>query len=405
MSINGRDAILRSSRSPRGVSSYFYDKKVRAVSVQAALVIAILLAIAYFASNVAHNLNAIGMVTGFEFLKSAAGFDIFWTLIPYQPSDSYGRVYVIGILNTLLVSGLAIIGATTIGTCVGIMRLSKNWLISTIATAYIEVIRNTPALLQIVFWFTGVFVLMPKPKQSVDLLGLGLFQLNNRGFYLPRPMPSEMFWWTVLAFVLGLGLAIALGRHARQRHRATGVHRTVLPYQLLLAIGLPLVVFYASGQPLDWQIPALKGFNFTGGWNLPPAFLAVLFGLSFYQAASVAELVRAGIQSVPKGQGEAATALGVKPGLAMRLVVLPQALRAMIPSLISIWLNTIKESSLAVAVGFPELVTLFMVTSIEQGGHAIEIVAMVMAFYTSVSLVIAAILNLYNRRLLAKGGR
>ncbi|WP_448955455.1 amino acid ABC transporter permease [Labrys neptuniae] len=402
MTMNGREVPLHTSPPQRGLSSYFYDKKIRAVSVQVVLIIAIVLAISYLAVNVSRNLNAIGMVTGIDFLKSSAGFDIFWTLIPYQPSDSYGRVYVIGILNTLLVSILAIIGSTLIGTFIGIMRLSRNWLISTVAAAYVEIVRNTPALLQIVFWF-GVFVLLPKPKQSIDALGLGLLQLNNRGLYMPRPMPSDAFWLVAAGLALAIVIAVGLGRRAKRMHRASGVYRPVLPVQLLIVIGLPLAIFYATGQPLAWQMPTLKGFNFIGGWNLPPAFLAALCGLSIYQAASIAELVRAGIQSVPRGQSEAATALGIKPRRSMRLVVLPQALRAMVPSFISIWLNTVKDSSLAVAVGFPELVSLFMVNSIEQSGHAIEIVTMVMAFYASVSVIVATLLNFYNHRLLARG--
>lgn len=373
--------------------------------VQAALAACILLAVAYLASNVSRNLNAIGMVTGFDFLWSSAGFDISWTLIPYSASDSLARVYVVGILNTMLVSVIAIAGATAMGTFIGIMRLSRNWLVSTVARTYVEVIRNTPALLQIVFWFGGIFVLLPKPKQSLDLFGLGLFPINNRGFYMPRPVVSEPFWVCVLGFVLAAAAAIALGRFSRRRQRATGRRPFVLPWQVLLVVGVPVVLFYLVGKPLEWQVPQLKGFNFVGGWNLPPAFLAVLCGLSFYQAASVAELVRAGIQAVPRGQGEAATALGFKSSRVMRLIVLPQALRTIIPSLISIWLNIIKESSLAVAIGFPELITLFMVTSIEQGGHAIEKVAMVMAFYTSISLAVAGILNAYNRHLLARGRR
>ncbi|PLP58170.1 amino acid ABC transporter permease [Mesorhizobium loti] len=389
----------------RDTVRYFYDKKVRSIVVQLALATCILLAIYYLGTNVSRNLNAIGMVTGFDFLWSAAGFDISWTLIPYSASDSLARVYLVGILNTLLVSALSIVGATVMGTLIGIMRLSRNWLVSTVARAYVEIIRNTPALLQIVFWFGGIFVLLPKPKQSLDLFGLGLFPINNRGFYMPRPIASDLFWVCVCGFFLAVLAAIAMGRFAKHRQLVTGKRPVILPYQLLVIVGLPVALFYLTGKPLDWQVPELKGFNMAGGWSLPPAFLAVLCGLSFYQAASVAELVRAGIQAVPRGQAEAATALGFKPNRVMRLVVLPQALRTIIPSLISIWLNVIKESSLAVAIGFPELITVFMVTSIEQGGHAIEKVAMVMAFYTSVSLIVAGILNAYNRRLLAGGRR
>ncbi len=356
----------------------------------------------YLFSNTAYNLEARGMSAGFGFLNTTAGFNIAWSIIPYAPSNTYGYVYLVGIVNTLLVSLIAIVFTTVLGFIIGVLRLSHNWLISTLAAWYVEIVRNTPLLLQILFWYVAVFSLLPRPKQSIDVLGLGLFPLNNRGFYFPAPQPGELFWLTMLAIVVAVVAAYFLAVWATRRRLRTGERFPVFWSSLGILIGLPLVVFTATGMPLAWDIPVLKGFNFRGGSSVPPAFCALLIALVIYHASYIGENVRAGILSVSKGQTEAAFSLGLKPSWNMRLIILPQALRAIMPPLISTWMTVVKNSSLAIAIGFPDLVAVYMQTSLNQSGHAIEIVAMVMLFYSSVSLIISAALNWYNERIQIK---
>ena len=356
----------------------------------------------YLFSNTTANLEARGMASGFDFLSSTAGFDIAWSILPYSPTDTYGHVYLVGIANTLLVSVLAIALTTVLGFLVGILRLSHNWLVSTLAGWYVEIIRNTPLLLQILFWYLAVFSVLPKPKNSIDLGALGIFQLNNRGLYVPQPEPGGLFWLTIVAVLIAIAAVFFLAIRAKRRQLATGARFPVLWASLGILFGLPILVFLVTGSPLGWSIPELNGFNFTGGTSLPPSFLALFLALVIYHASYIGENVRAGIQSVSHGQTEAASSLGLKPGWTLRLVVIPQAMRAIMPPLISIWMNVVKNSSLAIAIGYPDLVAVYMQTSLNQSGHAIEIVAMVMLFYSSVSLTISAALNYYNARVQLK---
>ncbi|MCP5151205.1 MAG: ABC transporter permease subunit [Chromatiales bacterium] len=349
----------------------------------------------YLFTNTAHNLETRGMSSGFGFLGSTAGFSIAWTVIPYEPTNSYGYVFLVGIVNTLVVSLTAIVFTTILGFFIGVFRLSRNWLVATLASWYVEIIRNTPLLLQILFWYTAVFALLPRPKQSIELLGM--FPLNNRGFYFPSPVPGDGFWMTMLAIVVGIVLAYAIAVRAKRKQIATGERSAVLLPVLGVVVGLPLVVYFVTGQPLTWDQPVLKGFNFVGGGSVPPAFCALFLALVIYHAAYIAENVRAGIMSVTKGQTEAAFSLGLRPSWTMRLVIIPQAMRAIIPPLISTWMTVVKNSSLAIAIGYPDVVAVFMQTSLNQSGHAIEIVAMVMLFYSVVSLTISAALNYYNK--------
>ena len=356
----------------------------------------------YLFTNTSANLEARGMSSGFEFLGSTAGFSIAWSLIPYKPNDTYGYVYLVGIVNTLAVSLLAIVLTTILGFIIGVLRLSHNWLISTMAAWYVEIIRNTPLLLQILFWYLAVFAILPRPKQSIDVGGLGLFQLNNRGFYFPEPQPGDLFWMTMLAILVAIVVVYFLAIWAKRRQLATGERFPVFWTSMGILFGVPLVIFLVTGAPLTWSLPELKGFNFQGGTSLPPSFLALFIALVIYHASYVAENVRAGILSVSHGQTEAASSLGLKPSWTLRLIIIPQALRAIMPPLISTWMTVVKNSSLAVAIGYPDLVAVYMQTSLNQSGHAIEIVAMVMLFYSTVSLTISAALNYYNERVQLK---
>ena len=373
------------------------DERYRSIFYQIIVFAAVMWAGWYLFSNTSQNLEARGMSAGFGFLESTAGFSISFSIIPYEAGDSYLWVYLVGITNTLLLSFLAIVATTLLGFFIGILRLSKNWMVSQLASWYVEILRNTPLLLQILFWYLAVFAILPRPKNSLDVLGLEVFQLNNRGLYFPAPVPGDLFWLTMVTLLLSVIVAYCIAIWAKKRQNATGQRFPAFWTGVGIIIGVPLLMFLVTGSPLQWEIPVLKGFNFTGGSSVPPAFLAVFIALVIYHACYVAEMVRAGILSVSHGQTEASYSLGLRPGLTLRLVIIPQAMRAIVPPLISNWMNVVKNSSLAIAVGFPDLVAVFMQTSLNQSGHAIEIVAMVMFFYMTVSLSISAALNYYNK--------
>lgn len=385
--------------SPRGrsrsLSEWLNDERVRSVLYQAIVAIVVIAVARYLFTNTSENLQARGMSAGFDFLTSSAGFSIAWSVLPYTAGDSYFHVYLVGIGNTLMVALVAILCTTLLGFFIGIMRLSKNWLISQIAAWYVEILRNTPLLLQILFWFLAVFSLLPRPNKSLSFLDL--FFLNNRGLYMPAPVPGEGFNVTLIAVLVAIAATYALAVWARKRHFATGQRFPAFWTGLGVLFGLPLLVFLVTGSPLSFDYAALKGFNFQGGASVPPAFCALLLALVIYHSAYMAEAVRAGIMSVSHGQTEAAYSLGLRPGMTLRLVIIPQAMRAVVPPMISNWMNVVKNSSLAIAIGYPDLVAVYMQTSLNQSGHAIEIVAMVMLFYMSVSLSISFALNYYNK--------
>lgn len=385
---------------PKETFDFFQDRRVRSVFYQLLTAGIFGWLMWYLASNTAHNLETRGMKTGFGFVNTSAGFDIDFKLINYTPGvGSYGRIFLIGALNTLFVSFLAIILSTVLGFFIGVLRLSNNWLVSKVALAIVEVFRNTPLLIQIIFWYIGVFALLPGVRQTIDLsLGAKMLLLNNRGLYISTPIVGGLFWLTLLAAGLALVGAYVLRRRARLHQEATGVQtRTLLPIVGLVVI-LPLAVFVLTGMPLGWDVPTLQGFNFAGGTSLPPAFLALLVALSIYHAAQIAEAVRAGILSVNRGQNEAALSIGLKPSRIMARVIIPQAMPAIVPPLISQWMNVVKNSSLAIAIGYADIVSLFMQTTLNQIGHAVELVGMTMAFYMFISLSISGLLNIYNKR-------
>ncbi|MFN2168848.1 MAG: amino acid ABC transporter permease [Anaerolineae bacterium] len=372
------------------------DPRLRALVFQAVFLLALVALFGDILLNTLANMESRGISTGFSFLSSEAGFGIIQTLIPYSETSSFGRTFVVGLLNTLLVSLLGILLATVLGFAIGVARLSGNWLVARLAAAYIEVFRNIPLLLQIFFWYFAVLRALPLPRDSLSLEDLVF--LNLRGLYLPRPIAEPGFGLVIAGLAVGLVAASLLARWAHRRHALTGQPFALVPAAMLLALGLPAAVFLLVGSPLSWELPELRGFNFRGGITVIPELAALLLALSIYTAAFIAEIVRAGIQSVPKGQTEAAAALGLRRGRILSLIVIPQALRVIIPPLTSQYLNLLKNSSLATAIGYPDLVNVFAGTTLNQTGQGVEVIAMTMAVYLSVSLVISLLMNWYNAR-------
>jgi general L-amino acid transport system permease protein len=366
------------------------------IAVQAALVVAVAgLAYAAFV-NAADNLAKAHISSGFRFWNNTAGFDISQTLIDYSPSTStFGRAFWVGLLNTLLVAGLGIVLATALGFTIGIARLSRNWLIAHLAGGYVELIRNVPLLLQLLFWYNAVLKALPDLRGSVALPG-GAF-LNNRGLFLPRPILGGNFEYVVAAFLLGIAATVALHIWARRRQERTGAPPRTLSYAFGLIVALPLLVFFAAGSPLSLSFPEVARFNIRGGTEILPEFAALVAALTIYTAAFIAEVVRAGILAVPHGQTEAAQSLGLRPGNALRLVVVPQAMRVIVPPLTSQYLNLTKNSSLAVAIGYPDLVQVFAGSVLNITGQAVEVIAITMAVYLFISLVTSLLMNLYGR--------
>jgi general L-amino acid transport system permease protein len=359
------------------------------------LFVAIVVAVGGFlVHNTLVNLGRQNIATGFGFLGREASFAIGESLIAYAPSDTYARAFLVGLVNTLYVAILGIVLATILGMVIGIARLSRNWLIAKLSLVYVETFRNIPLPLQLLFWWTFLREGAPAPRQAWRPLP-GVF-VSDRGLEFPVPQSNPAHLWIFLAFVLGLAGAIAVSRWARGRQMATGAQFPSGWAGFGLIVGLPLLVFLAAGSPLVFDWPALKGFNFSGGGAISPEFAALLFGLTIYTASFIAEIVRAGILSVSWGQSEAASALGLRPALTMRLVVLPQALRVIIPPITSQYLNLTKNSSLAVIIGYPDLVSIAN-TTMNQTGQAVEGIALIMAVYLAISLTIALSMNLYNR--------
>jgi general L-amino acid transport system permease protein len=410
--------------------AFHNNPKVRSAFYQT-LVLVLVLACAYaFAVNASANVRAQGWASGFGFLGNTAGFGINQTLIDYSETDTYGRVFIVGLLNTLLVAVVGCVLATVLGFIIGIARLSPNWLIARLGGVYVETIRNLPLLFQILFWYLAVLGTMPLPRNSIGLglqpilsgIGDGIAAIglpaaiadafrslaawigppdvyvNNRGLILPRPLFGDGFEWVAIAFGLAVLLAIALRIWARRRLDATGKTFPTGWAALALIVGLPVVVLLVLGVPIGFEHPQLRGFNFVGGVRLIPELVALVIALVTYTAAFIAEVVRAGIQAVPRGQSEAAQALGLKRGLTLHLIVVPQALRVIIPPLTNQYLNLTKNSSLAVAIGYPDLFAVFAGTTLNQTHQAIEIIAITMAVYLAISLITSIAMNYYNAR-------
>ncbi|MDP3480878.1 MAG: amino acid ABC transporter permease [Desulfoprunum sp.] len=369
----------------------------REIFFQVLLVSAILLFFWFIAHNTLANLEKRGIATGFGFLSQASGFGIIQHLVPYDETYSFGWTFIVGLLNTVLVSCVGVVFATIIGFTVGVARLSNNWLIAKLATVYVETFRNIPLLLQIFFWY-AVLRALPSPKLSWSL-GDIIF-LNIRGCYVPKPLFQEGFSWVIWSAVLAITVSVFLSRWAKKRQDETGQQFMILPVNSGLIIGLPVLVFLLTGRPLTWELPALQGFNFRGGMTVIPEFAALLMALSIYTGAFIAEAVRSGILAVNRGQTEAASSLGLHKSKILRLVTIPQAMRVVIPQLTSQYLNLTKNSSLATAIGYPDLVSVFSGTTLNQTGQAIEIVAMTMLVYLFISLTISFFMNWYNTKMM-----
>jgi general L-amino acid transport system permease protein len=379
----------------------YNNPKTRALLYQIVALAAVLWLGYEFVLNARANLQAQNIGSGFGFLENTAGFGVNQSLIPYNESDTYGRVFLVGLLNTLLVAALGIALATVLGFLIGLARLSPNWLLARLAGGYVELIRNLPLLFQILFWYLAVLGTLPGPRQSISLAGV-IF-LNNRGIIMPAPVAGAGVGSVVAAFGVGVVGAIALAFWARRRQERTGQRIPLLWLSLALILGLPLAAFVAAGFPISFERPMLRGFNFVGGVRLIPEFVALLLALTIYTAAFIAEVVRAGVLAVPRGQTEAALALGLRRGLMLRLIVVPQALRVIVPPLTNQYLNLTKNSSLAVAIGYPDLFAVFAGTALNQTGQAIEIIAITMAVYLAISLLTSAFMNWYNARIQVAG--
>ena len=372
---------------------------VRSAAYQVMTVFVVAVIMTYMVSNAADNLIRQGIAYGFGFLKHEAGYGVGESWIAHGPRDSYGRTLFVGLLNTIYVSVIGVVLATLLGTVMGIARISSNWLIAKLSAAYVEIFRNVPLLLQIVFWYT-LFRALPPPHRALTPF-VGVY-VTNRGIIHPKPVWDPVYGWMFAALVVGIVAAVAFARWSSRRRDLTGRAFPVFWLSISLVLGLPLVVWLAGGAPLIWDMPALKGFNFTGGSTHSGEFVALLTALVAYTSAFIAEIVRSGIQSVGIGQIEAARSLGLRPGHILRHIILPQALRVMVPPMTSQYLNLVKDSSLAVWIGYPDLVNVTN-TAINQTGQAVEGIFIMMSVYLTISLTISLVMNWYNKRVVLRG--
>ena len=378
-----------------GLSSILFNRSVQGIFYQIVTLALVILAVLYIVDNTASNMVARGLASGFHFLGVESQFDIGMTLIDYSPTSTYFDSFIVGLLNTLLVAGLGISIATIVGFAVGIARLSSNWLIARLAESYIEILRNIPLLLQIFFWYFAVLRALPKPKQSLEFADS--FFLNNRGLFIPDPVFGESGTLILYSFIAAILISIGIAVWSKQRQNKTGQTFPVFYSSIGLLISFVFLSMLATGFPVTFDYPELKGFNFKGGIKLIPELVALTFALSMYTASFIAEVVRAGIQAVSLGQTEAARSLGLNPNQILRLVIIPQALRVIVPPLTNQYLNLTKNSSLAAAIAYPDLVLVFAGTALMQTGQAIEIIGMVMGVYLFLSLMTSIIMNLFNR--------
>ena len=379
---------------------FWNDPRMRSIFFQSLVMGVVVVLGLYFINNAAINMKKNGIASGFEFMGQTAGFSINQALIDYDESNSYGRAFLVSLINTILISVLGVIFATLLGFIVGIARLSSNWLIAKISEAYIEIFRNIPLLLQIFFWYFAVLRALPPAKTGINVSDA--FFLNLKGVFMPRPLFESGFEIVVIAFAVALAIAIYIKRWAKKRQEKSGQQFPVFYTSLGLLIFLPFLFAMGTGFPMTWEYPVLKGFNFKGGIRIMPELVALLFALSIYTAAFIAEIVRAGILSVSHGQTEAAYSVGLKPNLTLKLIIIPQALRVIVPPLTSQYLNLTKNSSLAAAIAYPDIVLVFAGTALMQTGQAIEILGITMGVYLSLSLLISSIMNWYNRSISLK---
>ena len=385
------------------VGNFLFNRSVQGVFYQLVTLGLVALGIYYIVTNTARNMLERGLASGFHFLGVESQFDIGMTLIEYSPTSTYLDSFIVGLLNTLLVAGIGIFFATLIGFSIGIMRLSSNWLIAKIAEAYVEILRNIPLLLQIFFWYFAVLRALPKPKESIEFYD-SIF-LNNRGLFIPDTIFGEgssitfyLLWFTVI-------ISISIFIWSKRRQNRTGERFPAFYVSSAIILGTFFISLAATGFPVSFEYPELKGFNFKGGIKLIPELVALTFALAMYTASFIAEVVRGGIMAVSKGQTEAAKSVGLKQSLILRLIIIPQALRVIVPPLTNQYLNLTKNSSLAAAIAYPDLVLVFAGTALMQTGQAIEIIGMVMGVYLFLSLFTSLVMNLFNRFMKVDGER
>ncbi|HVT53432.1 MAG TPA: amino acid ABC transporter permease [Dongiaceae bacterium] len=382
--------------TPAESPAWWRDERKRGFVAQILTIAIVVLAFWFLISNMLENQARLGVPLSLDFLYGTAGFQISFSLIPISLDSPIIRIIETGIINTLVASAISIVLATLIGFLIGVLRLSSNWLIARLATVYIEVVRNIPLLVQLLFWYAGITKALPVVRQSI-MIGPDI-ALNVRGLFIPRPVPGDGSWIILVALIVAIVGAVGIHRWSKQRQKATGRQFPSIWTGVALIVLLPIVANFAAGSPVTWEIPKLQGFNFRGGLTMAPELVALVMGLSVYTSAYIAEIVRGGIIAISHGQTEAALALGLKPSWNLRLVVIPQALRVITPPLTSQYLNVLKNSTLAGATGFPDLYAVIG-TSQNQTGRAVECVAILMLFYLIVSLLISLFMNWYNKRL------
>ena len=375
---------------------FYNNPQIRSVIYQIALVLALGYFFYIIVSNTLANMESRGIKSGFDFLSSTAGFDILMSLIPYDATHTYGRTFVVGLLNTILVSVIGIVLSTIVGFIIGVAHFSHNWLIRKLATVYVEIFRNIPLLLQIFFWYFAVLSTLPRARQSLSL-GEAIF-LNVRGLYLPDIIADSGAAFVQATIIIGIIGTFFVKRWARKRQDETGQQFPVLYAGIGLILGLPLIALIATGIPFHFEYPVLRGFNYSGGITVIPELMALALSLTIYAGAFIGEAVRAGVQSVPHGQTEAARSIGLKEKQIMKLIIVPQAMRVITPILNSEYQSLVKNSTLATAIGYPDLFTVFVGTTLNQTGQAIEIVTMTMAVYFLFNMLISFVMNLFNKK-------
>lgn len=376
--------------------AWWRDERKRGLLWQVVVVALLGAGLWYVIQNMIENLRTLGVTLGLDFLSLPAGFAISFSVIPTDLNSSIGRLIVAGMLNTLLASAICIVFATILGLIIGICRLSKNFLLSRLATAYVEAIRNVPLLVQLLLWYVAILQLFPNVRQAINVLDLVF--LSNRGVNMPRPIAEDGFGIVLIALVIAIAIAFGISRWARRRQIATGQQFPSGRVGLALIVGLPLIVSLGLGNPISWGIPELTGFNFQGGMVLQPELTAVVIGISAYTASFIAEIVRGGILAVSHGQTEAAYALGFRPGTTLRLVIIPQSLRIIVPPMTSQYLNVVKNTTLVSAIAYPDLYSIIG-TSLNQTGRPVENIAIMMAFFLIISILISLFMNWYNKRI------
>jgi general L-amino acid transport system permease protein len=376
--------------------AWWRDERKRGLVWQIVVVAILCLGLWFVIDNMISNLRTLGVRLGLDFLSAPAGFAISFSVIPTDLNSSIGRLIVAGMLNTLLASAIAIVLATFLGLVIGICRLSKNILVSGLAATYVETLRNVPLLVQLLFWYVAILQLFPNVRQAISVFDL-MF-MSKRGANIPRPVPGDDFGFVAIALLVGIVIAIGIARWARRRQAATGQQFPKGLVGIGVIIGLPLLVSLALGNPVTWEIPELKGFNFQGGLVVQPELTALVLGLSAYTASYIAEIVRGGILAISHGQTEAAYALGLKPGMNLRLVIIPQSLRIIVPPMTSQYLNVVKNTTLAGAIAYPDTFSI-VGTSLNQTGRPVENIAIMMVFFLVISILISLFMNWYNRRI------